>query len=82
MNLIIGLGNPGEKYKNNRHNIGFMTIDSIVKKLQVSPHVKKSLDSLIFHHHKSSTIIARPQTFMNNSGVVVKKLLVHFKSRL
>ena len=82
MKLVVGLGNPGEKYKDTWHNVGFMVIDAIIKTLTVSPHIEKKLDSLIFYHHASQTVFARPQTFMNSSGVSVKKLLVHFKIKL
>lgn len=78
MKLIVGLGNPEEKYQNNRHNIGFMIIDRIVKELMVSPHVEKKLKSLVFYHHVSGTIFARPQTFMNSSGIAVKKLVEQY----
>ena len=79
MKLVVGLGNTGERYAKTRHNVGFMVIDAIISSLSVSPHVEKKLDSLIFFHHASQTVFARPQTFMNFSGVVVKKLVVHFK---
>ena len=82
MKLIVGLGNPGEKYAKSRHNAGFMVVDSIIKNLSVSSHVEKKLDSLIFYHHKTQTVFARPQTFMNSSGIAVKKLVVHFKIKL
>lgn len=79
MKLIVGLGNPGEKYQDNRHNVGFMIIDEIVKKLPVSPHVENKLDSLVFYHHPSGTVFARPETFMNDSGRAVKKLIENWK---
>src|SRR3989344_9569988 len=82
MKLIVGIGNPGEKYANTRHNVGYMVVDKIINTLTVSPHVEKKLDSLIFYHHTSQTVFARPQAFMNSSGVAVKKLLIHFKVKL
>jgi PTH1 family peptidyl-tRNA hydrolase len=79
MKLVVGLGNPGKKYEKTRHNVGFMVIDKIVGELMVSPHAEKKLDSLIFYHHKSNTIFGRPQAFMNNSGIAVKKLVDFYK---
>ena len=59
MKLIVGLGNPGRKYKKTRHNVGFMIIDEL-----------KSFD---FAQDKN-IILLKPQTFMNNSGKEVKKI--------
>ena len=68
MKLIVGLGNPEKKYISTRHNLGFMVLDKIVKKKDW----KKVKDSLIFQ--KDETLLAKPQTFMNDSGKAVKKL--------
>lgn len=59
MKLVIGLGNPGEKYKNNRHNVGFMIVDEIkTKGLRIK-----------------SAIVVKTNTFMNDSGTSVKEIL-------
>ena len=79
MKLVVGLGNHGKEYEHNRHNVGFMIIDRIVKDLRVSPHVEKKLDALVFYHHSSKTILARPQTFMNDSGKAVSRLANYYK---
>ena len=67
--LVIGLGNPGEEYKNNRHNIGFIILDKIAESLSVDfdNHKKKSL----YARGKKGDIqyiLLKPQTFMNLSG--------------
>ena len=67
--LVIGLGNPGEEYKNNRHNIGFIILDKIAESLSVNfdNHKKKSL----YARGKKGDIqyiLLKPQTFMNLSG--------------
>lgn len=80
MKLIVGLGNPGEKYKNTRHNVGFAVVDKIVtsNKLQVT----RGSDSKLFTSYMLPTtkvILAKPQTFMNLSGVAVKEIAAYYK---
>ncbi|KKR72800.1 MAG: Peptidyl-tRNA hydrolase [Microgenomates group bacterium GW2011_GWC1_41_8] len=85
MFLIVGLGNPGEEYKNTRHNVGFDVIEKITNyELRITSetqntnlHFDKMVNSEIAKIRISSqeVILAKPQSFMNNSGLVVKKLL-------
>jgi peptidyl-tRNA hydrolase, PTH1 family len=89
MKLIVGLGNPGEKYKETRHNIGFMVLDKVAK---VSSFAKASEDKQSFRFEKklgveiikgkignTEVILAKPQTFMNLSGQVVSKVANYYK---
>lgn len=75
--IICGLGNPGEKFKNTRHNVGFMVIDEFAGKNNF-PEFKlnKKFNSLISENilNEEKIILAKPQTFMNESGKSVKKL--------
>ncbi|MEA3344317.1 MAG: aminoacyl-tRNA hydrolase [Patescibacteria group bacterium] len=78
MILIIGLGNPGEKYKNTRHNIGFRVIDKFSKRnnfpeFEISQKFKSLISEKILFNKK--TIIVKPQTFMNESGKAVRKIM-------
>ncbi len=77
MIIIIGLGNPGKKYKNTRHNIGFQIIDEFRKKNDL-PEFKlsKKFNALISKEFfvKKEIILVKPQTFMNNSGKAVKAI--------
>jgi len=79
MKLIVGLGNPEDKHKNNRHNSGFLVVNELARLLleEEWSSVKK-FQSLIIKH-KGSFILVKPQTFMNNSGKVVKKLIDQYK---
>lgn len=79
--LIIGLGNPGEKYARNRHNFGFMVLDQFAKNQDLEWNENKKFKSKIaeFKIEKKKIIFAKPQTFMNNSGSAVKKLQNFFK---
>lgn len=73
MKLIVGLGNKGEKYKYNRHNVGFMFIDYIAKLLYCHIAIKKI--SNVTMYQCNNLILVKPQTFMNKSGEAVKKLV-------
>ena len=71
--LVVGLGNPDKKYRNTRHNTGFIAVDYMAKQLGVEIG-KKKFDSLT-----AETVIAgekvllmKPQTYMNLSGVAVE----------
>ena len=75
--LIIGLGNPGQKYKDTRHNIGFKFIDTLLDSNSMSNKFK-SLYSKI-EINKNSIHIVKPQTFMNESGVAVNEITKFFK---
>ncbi len=71
--IIIGLGNPGPKYKNTRHNIGFEALERIRKHYELPPFsFLKKLDAEI---SKGKIILAKPLTFMNLSGQAVRKIL-------
>jgi len=73
MMIITGLGNPGEKYKNTRHNIGFQVLDEFAKENNF-PEFKLQKKSNALISQKDNIILAKPQTFMNQSGKSVKKL--------
>lgn len=73
MIIIIGLGNPGEKYKNTRHNVGFMAIDEFAKKNNFPDFtLQKKAKTLV--SEKDNILLAKPQTFMNESGKSSKEL--------
>lgn len=79
MILIAGLGNPGEKYKNTRHNIGFQVIDEFSRKNNFPDFrfaKKHNADISESVMGKEKIILAKPQTFMNNSGKSIKSLNV------
>ncbi len=80
MKIVIGLGNPGEKYSATRHNVGFMVIDHLIKCWE-SSGLKKSFNGLIYDTFFSGekVILAKPQTFMNRSGQCVAPLLGFYK---
>ncbi len=75
--LIVGLGNPGAKYAKTRHNVGFMVLDKIAKEEQATFKLHKKTECQIAK--MGEMILAKPATFMNNSGRAVAKLINYFK---
>ena len=69
--LIIGLGNPGEKYENNRHNIGFKVLDRLASLSNISFSTDKLADVSVLKHKGRQLILLKPNTFMNLSGKAV-----------
>lgn len=80
MKLIAGLGNPGEQYQLSRHNLGHMTLDCLADKCDISLRQKRF--EAFFGKGKigdEAVLLAKPQTYMNLSGVALEKLLLYFK---
>lgn len=74
MKLILGLGNPGEKYKNNRHNVGFMVVNKLGEELGITEWElsKNGKAQFAWGEIKEEKIeLYKPQTFMNESGLSV-----------
>lgn len=85
MILIVGLGNPGKEYEKTRHNAGFMVLDEFAKThdfpaFKLSKKHSSFISEGILDQVK--VVLAKPQTFMNNSGKAVKSLLGKTKSDL
>lgn len=76
MKLIVGLGNPGEEYKNTRHNVGFMVVEELARQLRVTK--QKYIHNGVVapaRFHGGTLLIAKPLTFMNLSGKAVKQMI-------
>lgn len=69
--IIIGLGNPGTKFKNTRHNVGFMAIDKFAEENNFPDFELEKKSNSLFSE-KDDVLLAKPQTFMNESGKAVK----------
>jgi PTH1 family peptidyl-tRNA hydrolase len=76
MFLIAGLGNPSAKYKNTRHNIGFMVIDKIIESLALININKSNFKSKLFKF--SNILFSKPQTFMNESGQAISSIIDYY----
>ncbi len=85
MQLIVGLGNPGKKYEKTRHNTGFMAVDFLVDKFdfdkfKMKDKFKAEITQGNIENEKA--IIAKPQTYMNNSGEAVQALKSFYKIKI
>ncbi|MDD4315872.1 MAG: aminoacyl-tRNA hydrolase [Clostridia bacterium] len=81
MIIVVGLGNPGEEYKNTYHNMGYKTVDALADKLSVK--IKRAECSSLTAAVTLSgvrIVLARPVTYMNLSGQAVKSLLSKYKA--
>ncbi|MCI0711028.1 MAG: aminoacyl-tRNA hydrolase [Chloroflexi bacterium] len=78
--LIVGLGNPGQKYEKTRHNIGFMTVDALAKEYNLTFASKQSNAKVTSGTISGkSVVLVKPQTFMNASGQSVRGIADFYK---
>lgn len=81
MKLIVGLGNPGSEYEKTRHNVGFLVLDALAESWGVHFEAQKKMKSemLVTMKDGETVILAKPQTFMNESGKAVRSLTTRYK---
>lgn len=90
MKLIVGLGNPGEKYEKTRHNLGFMVLERFLKDFESAKNTvwensskfKSDIARIEWqpkHGSLEKIILAKPKTYMNNSGLAVQLLTTYYK---
>ena len=78
--LIVGLGNPGEKYAHTRHNMGFLTVDLLAEKLGVKLNKVKFKSAYnIVNFAGCKCLVMKPQTYMNLSGEAVREAAQFYK---
>lgn len=79
--LVVGLGNPGFEYENNRHNVGFQMIEAIAESVASNPFKRMSqvVEVSSYFFEKKKVILAKPQTFVNLSGRAVRLLMDFYK---
>lgn len=78
--LIVGLGNPGKRYENTRHNAGFMVVERIAERLPLGTTRSRFQAELAeTRDGERRVVLAKPQTFMNESGVAVGQLARWYK---
>lgn len=79
--LVVGLGNPGEEYRQTRHNVGFRVVDALAPKLRAGAWERRFLSDVAATSRGRRVWLAKPRTFMNRSGAAVAKLLEGFGLR-
>ncbi len=77
MNLIVGLGNPEDRYKQNKHNVGFMVIDALLDELSYTSINKNNFCGQLFKY--KNTLFLKPMTYMNLSGQSVRAVSDYFE---
>ena len=80
--IVVGLGNPGSRYEETRHNIGFKFVDYLDKEADLGRGIKRALhysltDNVVLDGY--IVYLVKPQTYMNNSGSAVKDVLNYYK---
>jgi len=80
MLLFVGLGNPGDRYADNRHNIGFMAVDEVVRHHGFSPE-RRRFSGLVSEGRLAGekVLVVKPQTYMNESGRSVGEAMRFYK---
>ena len=80
MKLVAGLGNPGFKYEDTPHNVGFLVMDMLAEELGMSGYVN-NFDSLLYRESINGEVcfFLKPQTFMNRSGIAVAECIKYYK---
>ena len=91
MNIIVGLGNPGKKYQDTRHNVGFRVFDKLLKHkeidqvdtdLEFKKSAKFEAETCEFRREGKKVILVKPQTFMNESGKAVARIASFYNIKL
>ena len=79
--LVAGLGNPGKRYEQTRHNAGFMVVDHLAARFRVGCKAGKGeyVVSEIARHEENELLLLKPMTYMNHSGMAVRHALDYFK---
>lgn len=77
---VVGLGNPGDKYKNTRHNAGFLAIDSLINEKNISSKkIKHQAEIFETSIAENRVLLVKPLTYMNLSGDAVEEIINYYK---
>lgn len=83
MKIVVGLGNPGRKYANTRHNMGYMVLEELASRYSIEKEESR-FDAIIGHIRIGSekVLLVKPLTYMNLSGKAVRPLVAYYKLEL
>ncbi len=79
MKIVVGLGNPGDEYRDTRHNVGFMAIDELAHRLGISSWKKRNQALVAECRGDEPILLVKPETYMNLSGIAVGELARWYK---
>ena len=84
MKIVVGLGNPGEQYARTRHNIGWMVLDRMAERAGWAGRGRsRDASAVVMGRYRGlDLLLAKPQTYMNDSGIAVRKLLTRERAPL
>lgn len=79
MKLIVGLGNPGNRYEGTRHNVGFKTVDRLLERQHLKMTDQKfKTDYTLWHHSQDKVVVMKPFTYMNLSGEALLPIMSYY----
>ena len=83
MKVVVGLGNPGEQYAKTRHNVGWMTLDRLADRAGWAGRGRtRDASSVVQGRFRGlDLVLAKPLTYMNDSGIAVRKLIARDPAR-
>jgi len=83
MRLVVGLGNPGERYRRTRHNAGFMVLDALAARTRAEQG-RQEADAWVAQTRLAGVdaLLVKPQSFMNRSGIAVEMLRARYRATL
>ena len=84
MKIVVGLGNPGKQYEETRHNVGWMVVDRLAERAGWTGRVKaRDAAAVVFGRYRGlDVMLVKPTTFMNESGIAVRKVLARERAPL
>ena len=80
MKIVVGLGNPGNQYRETRHNIGFQVVDELARRWNAGAWKKRYEAEVSEHRAIGPVLLVKPQTYMNLSGTAVREAAKFYKT--